>query len=75
MAYPAPKNSEYKNLLEKFLPRFFGIKTVSTSLFIFQRAKLSMRSIRVLLVSAGVIEGHFEGKTLREVYQGSLILA
>jgi len=23
-AHPAPKNSEYKSLLEKFLPRFLG---------------------------------------------------
>ena len=40
-----PKNSESKNLLEKFLPRFFGIKTASSSLIIFQRAELSTRSI------------------------------
>ena len=42
---PRPKNSECKNPLEKFLPRFFGIKTASSSLIIFQRAKLSMQSI------------------------------
>jgi len=45
MALPAPKSSEYKNLLEKFWPRFFGIKMASSSLIIFQRAKLSMWSI------------------------------
>ena len=44
-AHPAPKNSKCKNPLEKFLPRFFGIKTASSSLIIFQRAKLSTRSI------------------------------
>ena len=44
-AHPAPKNSEYKNLLEKFSPRFFGIKMVSLSLIIFQRAKLSTWNI------------------------------
>jgi len=44
-AHPAPKNSECKNPLEKFSPRFFGIKTASPSLIIFQRAKLSTRSI------------------------------
>jgi len=44
-AHPAPKNSECKNLLEKFLPQFFGIKTASSSLVIFQRARLSMQSI------------------------------
>ena len=43
---PRPnKYSECKNPLEKFLPRFFGIKTVSSSLNIFKRAKLSTRSI------------------------------
>jgi len=31
-----------------FLPRFFGIKTASSSLIIFQRAKLSTRSITYL---------------------------
>ena len=45
MAHPAPKNSECKNPLEKFSPRCFGIKTPSSSLIIFQRAKLSTRSI------------------------------
>ena len=40
-----PKNSEGKNPLEKFSPRFFGIKTAFSSLIIFQRAKLSTRSI------------------------------
>jgi len=29
----------------------------------------------VLLISAGAIEGHFEGKTPREGHQGSLVLA
>ena len=42
---PGPKNSKPKNPLEKFLPQFFGIKTASSSLIIFQRAKLSTRSI------------------------------
>jgi len=44
-AHPTPKNSECKNLLAKFSPWFFWIKTASSSLIIFQRAKLSMRSI------------------------------
>jgi len=42
---PRPKNSECKNPLEKFSPRCFGIETASSSLIIFQRAKLSTRSI------------------------------
>jgi len=37
-AHPAPKNSEFKNPLEKFSPRFFGIKMASSSLIILQRA-------------------------------------
>ena len=41
VAHPASKNSECKNPLEKFSTRFFGIKTASSSLIIFQRAKLS----------------------------------
>jgi len=44
-AHPATKNFECKNPLEKFSLRFFGIKRASSSLTIFQRAKLSTRSI------------------------------
>ena len=57
-AHPAPKSSECKNRLEKFSPRFFGIKTASAS--------LALSSIRpnyqrgLLSISAGAIEGHFE---------------
>jgi len=43
--HPAPKNSECKNPLETFSPRFFGIETASSTLIFFQRAKLSTRSI------------------------------
>jgi len=39
-AHPAPKNCECKNPPEKFSPQFFRIKTASSSLIIFQRAKL-----------------------------------
>jgi len=39
------KNSECKNPLEKFSPRFFRIKMESSSLIIFQRAKLSPHGI------------------------------
>jgi len=41
-AHPSPRNSECKNQLEKFWPRFFGIKTASSSSI--KRAKLSTRS-------------------------------
>jgi len=44
-AHPAPKKSECKNPLDMFSPRYFGIKTASSSFIIFQRAKLSTRSI------------------------------
>ena len=44
-AHPALKNSLCKNPLEKFLPWFFGIKMATSSLIIFQRAKLPTRSI------------------------------
>ena len=42
---PHPPPKECKNPLEKFSPRFFGTKTASSSLIIFQRAKLSTRRI------------------------------
>ena len=42
---PRPKISECKNPLENFSPRFFGIKTASSLLIIFQKTKLSTRSI------------------------------
>ena len=44
-AHPGPKSSECKNVLEKFSPWFFGIKTASSSLIIFQTANLSTWSI------------------------------
>ena len=44
-AHPTPKNSECRNPLEKFSPRFFGIKTASFSLIVYQRAKLSTWSV------------------------------
>jgi len=44
-AQPAPKNPECKIPLENFSPRILGVKTASSSLIIFQRAKLSTRSI------------------------------
>jgi len=42
---PRPKNSECRNSVDKYSPRFLGIKTASSSLIVFQRAKLSTRSI------------------------------
>jgi len=45
VAHPAPKNSKCKNPLENFSPQFLGIKTASSSLINFQRAKISTQSI------------------------------
>jgi len=47
-AHPAPKYFECKNPLENFSPRSFAIKAASSSLIIFQRSKLSTRSITYL---------------------------
>ena len=48
VAHPTPKKSKCKNPLENFMPQFFGIKTASSSLIIFQRAKLSTRGVTCL---------------------------
>ena len=44
-AHSAQKKSDCKNPLEKFSPRFFGMKTASSSLIMFLRAKLWTWSI------------------------------
>ena len=61
-AHPVPKNSECKNLLEKFSPHWLCSKEPNYQ-------------CGVLLISAGAIEGHFEGKTLWEGHQGGVVLA
>jgi len=71
-AHPASKNSECKNPLEKFSPRFFGIKRHPPH---WLSSKGLNYQCGVLLISAGAIEGHFERKTPREVHQGGLVLA
>jgi len=60
-----------KNSLENFSPQFFGIKTVSSSLIIFQRPNYRRG---VPLISAGATERHFEGKTPRKVTKVILFL-
>ena len=75
-AHPAPpqKNSECKNPLENFSPRFFfGIKTASSSLIIFQRVKLSTQSITHLcwLVQ---LKGILKEKRLGNFTKGVLFL-
>jgi len=67
---PSAKKFRVQKSVGKVLPRFFGNKTASSSLIIFQRAKLSTRRI-----TYGASEGHFEGKTPREGHQGGLVLA
>jgi len=42
---PHPKKFQVQKSAGNFSPQFFGIKTASSSLIIFQRAKLSTRSI------------------------------
>jgi len=68
---PPQKYSECKNLLEKFSLRFFGIKTASSSLIIFQRVKLSTGSINH---TAGAIEGLLKEKRRGKVTKGVLFL-
>jgi len=71
-AHPAQKNSECKSPLEKcFRLDFLGSRRhlphwLSSKGPNYQRG--------VLLITAGAIEGHFEGKTPREGHQGSLVL-
>ena len=69
----APKNSECKNPPENYSPLFFGIKTASSKLITFKRAKLSTQR-GVLITSTGSIEGHFEGKSRGKVTKGVLFL-
>jgi len=68
---PLPKISECKNSLEIFWPQFFGIRTVSSSVIIFQRAKLSTRSITRLCWCNWRT---FEGKMPREGHHRVLFL-
>jgi len=69
---PRPTDSECKNPLEKFSPRFFGIKMASSSLIIVQRAKLATRSITHLCWCKWRT---FWRKTPRKVTKEGLVLA
>ena len=69
---PRPKNSEGKNPLENSRLEFFGIKTASSSLIVFQRAKLSPRSIPIPHFSWCNCRT-FEGKTPEERHQGVVV--
>ena len=65
-AHSAPKNSECKNPLEISRLDFLGSRLSS---------KGPNYQHGVLLISAGAIEGHFEGKTPQEGHQEGLLLA
>jgi hypothetical protein len=56
---PFSKNSELKNQLQKFSPRFFGIKLAYSS---FLSSKWSNYQREVLLISAGATERHLKEK-------------
>jgi len=73
-AHPAtPQKFRVQNSAGKVLTSiFFWIKTASSSLIIFQRPNYQRG---VILISAGEIEGRFEGTTLREGHKGGLVLA
>jgi len=71
-AHPATKNSECRNPLEKFLLQFLGSRWHPPH---WLSSKGPNYQRRVLLISAGTIEGHFEGKTPWEVHEGGLVLA
>ena len=79
--HPAPKIPSAKNPLEKFSPQFFGIKMASSSLSIFQKAKMSTRSVTHLCwcnwrtfwkKNAAGREGHQGGLVLARQCAGSL---
>jgi hypothetical protein len=58
--------------LEKFSPRFLG-SWLHPPHWLYSRGPNYLHG--VLFISAGAMEGHFDGKTPREVYLGCLVLA
>jgi len=72
-AHTAPKNSECKNPLEKFSPRIFWGSRRHPPHWL--SSKGQNYQSRVLLISAGTTEGHFEGKTPQERHRVCLVLA
>ena len=72
-APPAPKYSERKNPLENFSPCFLLGSRRHPPHWLSSKGLNVQR--RVLLIYAGATEGHFEGRTPREVHQGGLVLA
>jgi len=68
-----PKNSDWKNMLEKFSPKFFLRSRRHPPHWVSSKGPNYQRG--VLFISAGAIEGYFEGKTPREGHEGGLVLA
>ena len=67
---PRPKNSECKNLLKHSCLDFLGSRQHPPH-WLYSKGQRG-----VTLISAGAVEGHFEGKTPREgQHQGGLVLA
>jgi len=72
-AYPAPSNFRVQKSPGKVLASIiFGSRQHPPH---WLSSKGPNCQHRVLLISAGATEEHFEGKTPREVYQGGLVLA
>jgi len=71
-SHPTTKYSECKHQLEKISPRFLGSRWYPPRLLFFKGPNYQRR---VLLISAGAIEGYFEETTPREGQQGDLLLA
>jgi hypothetical protein len=59
-------------VLEKFSPRFFCNQD---SILLIDYLSKGQTTNAAILISAGAIEGYFEGKTPRDVHQGGLALA
>jgi len=70
-AHPAPKNPKCKNALENSRLDFLG-SSRHPSHWLYSKGPNYQR--RVLLISAGAKEGHFDGKTQREFTQVVLFL-
>ena len=71
-AHPTPKNFECKHPLENFSSWFLGSRRHPLHSL---TSKGPNYQCRVLLISVGATEGHFEGKTPREGHQGGVVLA
>ena len=71
-AHPAPNNCESKHPLKNSRLKFLGSRWHPPH-WLASKGPHCQRG--VLLVSAGAIEGHFEGKTPREDHQGGLDFA